>query len=100
MKEKELESKIVEAVKRQGGICPKWVAPGFDGVPDRIALFPMGRIAFIEVKAPGRKPRPLQRARHRLLRHLGFRVYVIDNEDKIDAMIGGIGAMDGHDLTE
>jgi len=76
MREKVIEQKLVAEVKKAGGICPKWVAPGFDGVPDRIAMFPGGKIAFVEVKAPGEKPRPLQRARHELLRRLGFKVFV------------------------
>lgn len=90
MREKMIEQKLVTEVKKAGGICPKWVAPGFDGVPDRIAMFPGGKIAFVEVKALGEKPRPLQRARHELLRKLGFRVYVLDEIEKIGGMIDEI----------
>ena len=90
MREKVIEQKLVAEVKKAGGICPKWVSPGFDGVPDRIAMFPGGKIAFVEVKAPGEKPRPLQRARHELLRKLGFRVYVLDEIEKIGGMIDEI----------
>ena len=90
MREKVIEQKLVEEVKKAGGICPKWVAPGFDGVPDRIVMFPGGNIAFVEVKAPGEKPRPLQRARHELLRKLGFRVYVLDEIEKIGGIIDEI----------
>lgn len=90
MREKVIEQKLVAEVKKAGGICPKWVSPGFDGVPDRIAMFPGGRIAFVEVKAPGEKPRPLQRARHELLRKLGFRVYVLDEIEKIGGIINEI----------
>ena len=90
MREKVIEQKLVAEVKKAGGICPKWVAPGFDGVPDRIAMFPGGKIAFVEVKAPGEKPRPLQRARHELLRRLGFKVLVLDNIEKIGGMIDEI----------
>ena len=90
MREKTVEQKLVSEVKKAGGICPKWVAPGFDGVPDRIAMFPGGRIAFVEVKAPGEKPRPLQAARHVLLRRLGFRVYILDEIGKIGGMIDEI----------
>ena len=74
MREKHIEQKLTLMVKKRGGICPKWVSPGFDGVPDRIVLLPAGRIAFVEVKAPGKKPRPLQIARHKLLTRLGFKV--------------------------
>ena len=90
MREKTVEQKLVFEVKKAGGICPKWVAPGFDGVPDRIVMFPDGKIAFVEVKALGQKPRPLQTARHELLRKLGFRVYVLDEIGKIGGMIDEI----------
>jgi len=60
MREKTIEQHLVAAVKAAGGICPKLVCPGFDGMPDRIMLMPGGRIAFVEVKAPGEKPRALQ----------------------------------------
>ena len=90
MKEKEIEQKLVKEVKKKGGICPKWVSPGFDGVPDRIVILPEGKIAFVEVKAPGEKPRPLQKARHSLLRKLGVRVYILDECWKIGGMIDEI----------
>ena len=91
MREKEVEQKLVRSVKAAGGICPKWVSPGTDGMPDRIVLLPGGQIAFVEVKAPGKKPRPLQLARHKLLRELGFSVYVLDDPGQIDAMLQEIG---------
>ena len=87
MREKKIEQKLVTAVKKHGGICPKFVSPGFDGMPDRLLLLPHGRFAFVEVKAPGEKPRPLQLSRHRLLRRLGFRVYVLDALEDIDKII-------------
>lgn len=90
MRERDVERKLVNAIKASGGICPKWVAPGFDGVPDRIVLMPGGKIAFVEVKAPGEKPRPLQLSRHELLRRLGFKVFVLDNVEKIGGMIDEI----------
>ena len=91
MREKNIEQKFVLSVKAAGGIAPKLVSPGFDGMPDRMVLMPEGRIAFVEVKAPGEKPRPLQLARHRLLRRLGFRVYVLDSEKQITRIIDEIG---------
>jgi hypothetical protein len=91
MKEKAIEKKLVQAVKAAGGIAPKFTSPGFDGMPDRIVLFPNGHIGFVEVKAPGEKPRPLQLTRHGLLRRLGFRVYVLDDERQIEQIITEIG---------
>ena len=90
MREKTIERKLTLMVKKQGGICPKFVSPGFDGMPDRIVLLPGGHMAFVEVKAPGQKPRALQISRHALLRRLGFRVYVLDNEEQIGGILDEI----------
>ena len=90
MREREIERKLVSAVKSRGGICPKFVSPGFDGMPDRVVLLPHGKLGFVEVKRPGEQPRPLQTARHRLLRKLGFLVFVLDGEEQIGGIIDEI----------
>ena len=91
MLEKTVEHTLVEAVRSAGGLCPKFVSPGLSGVPDRIILLPHGRIAFAEVKAPGKKLRPLQIRRKRQLESLGFPVYCIDDPDRIPEIITQIG---------
>ena len=90
MREKTTEQKLTQMVKVSGGIAPKFVSPGYDGMPDRIVLLPGGRMAFVEVKAPGKVPRPLQTARHELLRRLGFKVYVLDDEQQIGGILDEI----------
>ena len=90
MKEKEIEMKLAKAVKHMGGICPKLVSPGYDGMPDRMVLLPHGRMGFVELKAPEKKPRPLQEARIRTLRGLGYMVFVVDDEKKIEEVISAI----------
>ena len=92
MREKQIEQKLVKATKNMGGIAPKFVSPSFDGMPDRIVLLPGGHIGFVEVKAPGEKPRPLQLSRHGLLRRLGFKVYVLDDEKQIGGLLDEIRA--------
>ena len=89
MREKQIEQRLVRAVRAAGGICPKLVSPGTDGMPDRMALLPGGHIVFVEVKAPGQKPRPLQLKRHEELRRLGFKVYVLDDPERISGVTGG-----------
>ena len=91
MREKTLERKLAEAVKTMGGIAPKFVSPGFDGMPDRLVLLPGGKCGFVEVKRSGEKPRSLQEARHEMLRRLGFKVYVLDNAGKILAVLKEMG---------
>jgi len=88
--EKTIEKKLVNTVKSMGGIAPKFVSPGFDGMPDRLVLLPGGKIGFVEVKAPGKEPRPLQVARHELLRRLGFKVYVLDDPEQIGGILDEI----------
>ena len=90
MREKIIEQHLVKAVKNSGGIAPKLVCPGFDGMPDRLVLLPGGKIGFVEVKAPGKEPRPLQVARHGLLWRLGFKVYVLDEPDQIGGILDEI----------
>ena len=90
MREKNIESKLVKAVKEKGGIAPKFLSPGLDGVPDRLVLLPGGKIAFIELKATGKKMRPLQVRRKRQLEKLGFSVYCIDRADQIGGILDAI----------
>ncbi len=92
MREKQIEQKLVQEVKKRGGICPKFVSPGFAGMPDRLILLPGGRLAFAELKAPGQKPRPLQKARHALLRRLGFLVLVIDGIAQVKTVLDSLNA--------
>ena len=87
MREKQVEQKLVQAVKLAGGMCPKLVSPGTDGMPDRLVLLPGCRIGFVEVKAPGKEPRPLQTQRHRQLRALGFPVFVLDDLEQVPQIV-------------
>ena len=52
----------------------------------------IGRIAFIEVKAPGGKVRKIQQVRHRQLRNMGFKVFVLDDPNYIPMIIEEIKA--------
>lgn len=87
MREKQIEHTLVMAVKAAGGMCPKLVSPGTDGMPDRMILLPKGHIGFVEVKAPGKKPRPLQERRHKQLRELGFKVFILDGREQIPEIL-------------
>lgn len=90
MNEKYIESSLTRTVKQNGGVCWKFTSPGTAGVPDRIILMPKGRIAFVEVKAPGEEPRKLQLSRHRLLRRLGFKVYVLNALEDIEKIVSEV----------
>lgn len=90
MTEKEIEQMLVKEVRRRGGWALKFISPGVNGVPDRLVLMPSGRIAFVELKAPGRKMRPLQIKRKEQLESLGFLVYCIDSPKQIGGVLDGI----------
>ena len=90
MREKNIENALVKAVKTMGGLAPKFTSPGLDGVPDRLVLLPMGKMAFIELKATGKKMRPLQVRRKSQLEALGFSVYCIDRADQIGGILDEI----------
>ena len=90
MNEKYIEQKLRLAVEAAGGLALKFVSPGFNGVPDRILLMPDGHIVFAELKAPGKKMRPIQERRKKQLESLGFKVYLIDSPEQIGGMIDEI----------
>lgn len=91
MREKQVEQALVKAVKAKGGICPKLTSPGLAGVPDRLVLMPNGKLGFVEVKAPGKKPRSLQLFRMKQLTDLGFQCFVLDEIDQIPELLERIG---------
>jgi hypothetical protein len=90
MLEKEIELQLVIAVKKMGGRAVKFISPGFDGMPDRLVLLPGGKCGFVEVKAPGKQPRALQRVRHEMLRAMGFKAYMLDSREQIEEIINDI----------
>lgn len=90
MRESAVENKLRTATKQRGGIALKFTSPGLAGVPDRLIILPGGRYAFIEVKRPGAKPRPIQELRHRQLQALGCKVYTLDHPDHITDILNEI----------
>lgn len=89
MREKYIEQKLVQEVRKRGGLCEKWNS-GTSGWPDRIVLLHDGKIGFVEVKAPGEKPRKLQIHRHEQLRALGYQVFVLDDAGQIGGILDDI----------
>lgn len=82
MRESHIEIKLRKRVESIGGIALKLT--GTNGIPDRLVLLPGGRIRFVETKAPGEKPRPLQEYRIRKLRALGFDCRIIDSLEGVE----------------
>ncbi|EPY2286873.1 VRR-NUC domain-containing protein [Clostridium sporogenes] len=87
MEESRIEKRLKKEIEKLGGKALKFVSPGVSGVPDRIVLLPQGRIVFVELKAPDKKPRPIQKYRIKELRNLGFRVEIIDSIEGINNFV-------------
>ena len=85
--EKSVEKYLRQQVKKAGGRALKFVSPGFTGVPDRIILMPGARVYFAETKDLGKTPKPRQKRVHKLLRGLGFLVFVPDSYTAVDDMM-------------
>lgn len=99
MREKDIEEYLRKKVKTAGGKAYKFESPGNDGVPDRIVIFPLNKIYFIELKAPGRKPRPLQVKQMRDLQNFGCEVLVIDSKSGVDDFIAEMGELNGKNCS-
>ena len=86
MRESQLEQKLVHHITKLGGIAYKFSSPNRKSVPDRLCVMPNGRAFFVELKAEGKAPTPLQLHEHEILRSLGHTVLVIDNVGDVYAI--------------
>ncbi|KWZ74428.1 MAG: VRR-NUC domain-containing protein [Winkia neuii] len=91
MNERTIEHQLKKAVEASGGLCWKLVCPGTTGVPDRICLT-RNRAVFVELKASGKKPRPIQVRRMNQLRQQGFTALVVDSIDGIQEVLDALSA--------
>lgn len=90
MLEREVEQALVREVRKHGGIAPKFTSPGNAGMPDRLIILPGGKVSFVELKAPGQKPRPLQLRQMDRLTQLGCMVRTLDHPNQIQDLINEI----------
>ena len=93
MYEATFEKYVCEKIRKLGGRAFKWVCPGLTGAPDRICIFPGGRIIFIELKRPGRKGGLSERQKKvcRILESLGCDVRRIGDKDEFKDFVEEIG---------
>jgi len=91
MLERVIEAYLTKKIKELNGRAYKWNSPGNVGVPDRIVMLPEARLAFVELKATGKKPTAMQEVQHRRIRDLGFQVFVLDSKTAVDEFLQVIG---------
>lgn len=87
MEEQKIERRLRKEIELIGGKALKFVSPGVSGVPDRIVLLPGGKVIFIELKAPGKKLKPIQELRKKELEKLGFDYWIVDSYEEIDSLL-------------
>lgn len=85
-REFKIEDYLKDQVEKIGGKCYKFVSPGYDGMPDRIAVY-MGCVIFIETKRPGKKPRKLQEIRLHELQCQGVNTAVVSTKEEADFVV-------------
>ena len=87
MNEKLIDKKLVEGVKKLGGLALKFWTVSFSGFPDRMIIMPGAKVEFVELKTTGKKPSPIQSKVHGMLRKFGFKVPVIDTQILLDEFL-------------
>ena len=90
IREREIELKLRKATADRGGLCLKFTPTNWAGAPDRLVLLPGGAVGFVEIKAPGQRPRPLQVRRHAQLAELGYVVRVLDDPERVEEVLDEI----------
>lgn len=92
IRERDIENYLVRQIDKIGGKAYKFSSPGNKAVPDRICILPFGKTIFVECKAPGKVPTPLQHKIHKYMRELGHTVLVIDSKELVSLFIESIKA--------
>ena len=96
MRESDIEKHLVKRVKELGGEVRKVQWIGRVGAPDRLVMLPFktyildpeeSNTIWVELKAPGAKPRPSQLREHERMRSMGQRVVVIDSLEGVEEML-------------
>lgn len=87
MRERDIEKKLLNAVRNMGGEAFKWVSPGNDGVPDRIVMLPGGRLIFVELKADRGRLSSVQKIQIRRIQKLGQDVEVVQGMDGLEEFL-------------
>lgn len=89
MRESTVEAALSRECRLRGFQCLK-ITPTQPGVPDRLILTRGGGHLFVEVKAPGRRPREAQRHWHVRLADMGHRVCVVDHPAEARALVAAL----------
>lgn len=84
-----VEDHLLDRCKHLKFMCLKFTCPGTTGVPDRVVIA-NGQTVFIELKAPGKKPRRLQEEVIAEMRSHGADVRVANTKDLVDEVLADL----------
>ena len=90
MKESQIERRLVEGVKRLGGMCLKFVSPGTLGVPDRLIITAKGRVIFVELKTETGRLTKIQRYVIGEMQKRGADARVVKGIDEVKELLAEI----------
>lgn len=90
MNESRIERRLVDGVKKLGGMCLKFVSPGTQGVPDRLIITPTGRIIFAELKTETGRLAKIQRYTIGEMQKRGADVRVVKGIDEVMRLLAEI----------
>lgn len=93
MLESKVEQYLIAQVQWMGGLCIKFKG-GDSGWPDRVILLPGGIVGFLELKAPGKKPKPLQLHRLEAIDALGIPAGWCDSFLGVDLFLSRLTTLD------
>ncbi|BDR56894.1 VRR-NUC domain-containing protein [Xylocopilactobacillus apis] len=88
-RENDIERYLVKQMKDLGALCLKWTSPGTRGVPDRIVIY-ANHVYFVELKAPGKKPRADQVLMIEKIKDRGGEVFVISTKEEVKRFVDNL----------
>lgn len=97
-RERDIEKWLRRQIERAGGRFMKFISPGNDGAPDRIAIMPGGRIWFVELKKDGERPAPKQVWQIDRLQKLGCQVTVLAGQRQAEDWVREVMSDEVHTL--
>lgn len=87
MRERDIEDRLRDGIKKLGGRCYKFVSPGNRGVPDRLVLLPGGAVYFVELKTEVGRLSKIQRVQIKRMERLGVQIAVLYGLSEVDAFL-------------
>jgi len=87
MNEKAIEKRFTRKCRERGWWTLKFNTTSETGMPDRLVVLPGGKTAWVELKAPGKKPTELQFYQHARLNAFGQQTFIASTPEEVDATI-------------